>query len=946
MKKVRFYLALFLAVVMPLTVFAASGGDSNISYKGNALLCGKTYTSSDISGIKSGSLTISDDGTEMTFNNLDISDESSLFTLNAKNNDIVVRLKGENKIVTTGLIVMRLYYGTITFTGDGSLTTRTNWFDFVTGAECDIVIDNTTLTCEGPTAFGNNNRRLTERLIVKNSTLIGRMLFGLESLMLIKCAFISPVGAYFDKNSGGMTQLKDDKGSSVGIFEIQPLEGDFNNRVTPSDFGNIIVSKGETKTVDISMTNVGIEPVSEISYVLTIGGIAQPVQTQRFSEPQRTGKQFMVPISLTPLETPGVVKVQMAVTKVNGKANTAEQTTANGTVNTLISGEASHFQYQGISLVSGHTYTPDDLGDIKSGSLTISDDGTSMTFDNLYIDSPDANLKGDAYHDYVVILKGESTLYTTKTTALNFKSSKLTLTGGGSLTTKSSWIDIYAYSTDIYIENVTIICEGGVAFGDNMLPVDNVIVKNSTVKGKRIVRMGALTLIDCAFVSPKEVFFHPDLITELQSYDVYGSQLCDAEGNMFGEFEIQPVEGDFSNRVGPWDPRNFADVIVEKGKTATVSIKMKNDGEEPISKVSYKLSVDGNAMPEQTYTLSEANVTTGKAFYIPVSFPSAEEVGVADAVVTVTKVNGKKNTSPRNATRGVIATIDEASARRVVFEEYTGTWCGWCPRGMVAVDMLNKEFGDSVITMVADSYPTATMSFPDSRVNRNALIDPYLGSSNTAYGIRDDVARELAQTASAGIALTANWADEGQSIIKAKTETTFLTETDVTQYGIAYALLEDGMTGTGSSWAQKNYYAGNSINDPNLQPYTLMPSAITEIEYDHVAVAVWGIEQGVLYVPQKNVYKCDISENTLIQDKSKLSLVAMLIDRKTGKIVNAAKAAVDQFEESAVIDVHAEVYGSSDVYTVNGYRVASSPEAISTLPKGIYIVGGRKVVVK
>ena len=36
----------------------------------------------------------------------------------------------------------------------------------------------------------------------------------------------------------------------------------------------------------------------------------------------------------------------------------------------------------------------------------------------------------------------------------------------------------------------------------------------------------------------------------------------------------------------------------------------------------------------------------------------------------------------------------------------------------------------------------------------------------------------------------------------------------------------------------------------------------------------------------------DISSNSLIQDKAKLSVVALLIDKKTGLIVNAAKTTV------------------------------------------------------
>jgi hypothetical protein len=45
-------------------------------------------------------------------------------------------------------------------------------------------------------------------------------------------------------------------------------------------------------------------------------------------------------------------------------------------------------------------------------------------------------------------------------------------------------------------------------------------------------------------------------------------------------------------------------------------------------------------------------------------------------------------------------------------------------------------------------------------------------------------------------------------------------------------------------------------------------------------------------------YSIDISGNTRIQDKKKLSVVALLIDKNSGKIVNAAKFKFDKDSDS------------------------------------------------
>ena len=460
-----------------------------------------------------------------------------------------------------------------------------------------------------------------------------------------------------------------------------------------------------------------------------------------------------------------------------------------------------------------------------------------------------------------------------------------------------------------------------------------------------------MTLINSAFVNPSEVYF--------DSKNFEKSQFTDADGNYIKHFEIQPVEGDFRHRVSPWD----LDIIVEKGKTKNVDVSMKNDGEETVKEISYVVSIDGKAQPEQNYSLNEPYPNTGNNFNVPISFPASETTGSVEVLITVTKVNGQENTSDRKTAKGILITISKAAPQRVVLEEFTGTWCGWCPRGTVALNLLNQEFGDSVITiavhngdpMKASSYTLGSHSTPSSMVNRGYLIDPYYGSSGERFGIRNDIERELNNMVLVGISVSAAWADEAQTVIKAETETTFLTDADPTQYGIGYALLEDGMKGTGSSWAQKNFYSGSETNNQDLLPLTTLPGIITDIEYNHVAVDAWSINNGVdncfnnikIDVPQKNVYLCDIAANSLIQDKSRLSVVVLLIDRKSNKIINAAKTTIKDYDPSAIRVIHEEKSRSSAIYSINGYQVApSSVNAFDRLPKGIYVIDGRKKVVK
>jgi hypothetical protein len=73
------------------------------------------------------------------------------------------------------------------------------------------------------------------------------------------------------------------------------------------------------------------------------------------------------------------------------------------------------------------------------------------------------------------------------------------------------------------------------------------------------------------------------------------------------------------------------------------------------------------------------------------------------------------------------------------------------------------------------------------------------------------------------------------------------------------------------------------------------------MEFNHVAVAAWGADKGMegsvkaplkQNVSQSFTYTGDISANKVIQDKGRLSVVALLLDKETGKIINACQTEI------------------------------------------------------
>ena len=569
--------------------------------------------------------------------------------------------------------------------------------------------------------------------------------------------------------------------------------------------------------------------------------------------------------------------------------------------------EPSSMSYLGTQLLINKEYTSSDFSDIKSGSFKISKDDKTIEFKDLDLNCTIPESDGCLFQfekDVTIKLTGTNKVYT-KGYYVVHPIGDLTITGSGSLTTKSTWFDFWVLGIDLNIDNTTLICEGDVAIGNNTSGYEaNIVVKNSTFKGKALRLLSSFTLINCDFVSTQKIIFDPEVVG--------GTQLKYEDGTKVTQFEIEPVEGDYANRVSPVA---FGDLYFEKNKSRTVNISVQNNGTASVSKVSYVIEIDGVAETENTYILPETVNGIGTTFDLPITITGDSKVGIRIVNLTITKVNGSENSSPDKTVSGRFVTVSPASSHRVVVEEFTGSWCGWCTRGIVGLNMMNDTFGDQVITVAAHASDPMyakdygfifnfTNGYPSCVINRGELMDPYYGTSgSTPFGIQTDILQALSVPVVGSIDVQADWADNNKNSIKMKTKTTFGIDDSSSQFQIGFLLLADGLKGSGSDWAQNNFYAGSNSGDSYLRVIESLPEKITNMEYDHVAIAAWGADKGLsgfvsaplrADVPQEFTYERNISDNPLVQDKDKLYVVALLLDKTTGKIINAAKCKVGE----------------------------------------------------
>ena len=255
----------------------------------------------------------------------------------------------------------------------------------------------------------------------------------------------------------------------------------------------------------------------------------------------------------------------------------------------------------------------------------------------------------------------------------------------------------------------------------------------------------------------------------------------------------------------------------------------------------------------------------------------------------------------------LVANADKANThypRKIVMEEATGTWCGWCVRGIETIERMSQEYPDNFIGIGLHSgdamanpvnYNPITSIFkayPNCIFNRNSN-----GAVSVDYYSAKRVVEQYKNDAIAKISSKAVFANSEKSQVKVSTESTFGFSENGASYRIAYVVLEDKV----GPYMQNNAYAGNSSYDnPSNYMYNwVQKSSPTEVLFNDVARGIFGSADGVDGSVPKNLtegvaYSFDyvFTLPTNITNKDNIRIVVLLLDGNTGEILNADQSAV------------------------------------------------------
>ncbi len=302
--------------------------------------------------------------------------------------------------------------------------------------------------------------------------------------------------------------------------------------------------------------------------------------------------------------------------------------------------------------------------------------------------------------------------------------------------------------------------------------------------------------------------------------------------------------------------------------------------------------------------------------------PAQAAKGVYPVKITISQINGTDNADPEKDITTEADIYNQLPKHRAVLEEYTGTWCGNCPRGFVGMEVMKRLYPDDFVgisyhnndpmeIMTASQFPSDTQKgLPDSWLDRTYETDAYYGPDRQGFGIDKTWMSVCNLLAKADIDVKGQLANNNTQVDMEANVTFPLNAHDI-HYRVEFVLLADSLHGDTAKWQQTNYFANRYAGGPETFPEPEFAKFydgddyVNGLYYNDVAIATTRLEGKDVSLPTtltadepftaKASFNLGLIRNTngypLVQDVRQLHAVALLVD-ENGQVVNAAKAAV------------------------------------------------------
>ena len=468
------------------------------------------------------------------------------------------------------------------------------------------------------------------------------------------------------------------------------------------------------------------------------------------------------------------------------------------------------------------------------------------------------------------------------------------------------------------------------------------------------------------FTTKKDTYAVPFMGTAVENgcWIAFGGEWTDAYEYGFGSICVQVL---LDNVTVEESNAYFSDLgyfTAVAGKEDAFNVELINSSSSEVKDIEYTVN-NGEETVTKTATLDTpipSGLNVNGSCVVSVTMPKAV-MSSGKVEFNITKVNGKDNASADVAAVLNICTVSKEAHRSTVVEEYTGTGCGYCPRGWVAMERLKEEKGDKFVGVAIHAYnsndpmyfattkyaPLGFTGAPQATIDRMYLGDPY-------YEIMPLFDYLNSQAAKAEVNVNAQW-NADTTAVSINADVTALTK-DI-NLEVAFVVTADSLTATDemtasekTKWKQSNYFASYqpSGTDELLDQFCkggIYGKSLALLTFNDVAIAS-SYKSSINQVSKlgnmsdgdtKNVeYDMDVPLSKILKkaigDKwdQNIYIVAIVTDNN-GYVVNAARKRIEINPSSGIENM---VNGQKDATVVARYTLDG--QVINTPVKGINIL--------
>lgn len=412
---------------------------------------------------------------------------------------------------------------------------------------------------------------------------------------------------------------------------------------------------------------------------------------------------------------------------------------------------------------------------------------------------------------------------------------------------------------------------------------------------------------------------------DFESYEGFASSDVFAEGLSLCMYVECYTGGEATLRANDVTMEYIYPNRVKPGKAFDLSFAVTNWGSSPISSLDYTYSI-GDQTHNGSVSLNpkEYPILYGDMAMLTTKGIAPETTGDRPVTFEITKVNGVEDEDTLGysgvdnySEDGYITVVKNSVRRQVVMEEFTGTWCGWCTRGIVGVEKAKAAFPDNFTAIcvhfssqnATDPYHDASSEgltnfisgFPTAFLNRTfnfAAYDPYYGYSGDIVKDVSNILENTGCEAAMGVASELNGTNLNLTAVVKPTM-----DLDPQYYGITFVVTEDNLTAPQTNYYSSAYASQTGLSEEQV-PEDLLPMWNQSASYvatlndvSRYNTGIFGIEgstEGLDFTEGNQVmYNYSIPRPT-VKDPANVHVIAMLIDLVTGEIVNAQSAPLNE----------------------------------------------------